>query len=327
VYRTSCPRCGVYDVAHRYISGERNQPSLTDVERLRLSHTIRKATDAHGRFAEELLNYETIKPVLERHPLPDPFDQADLLIDGIARRCSSFGEFTPEECVDAWAARIGLMGAHELKTMYADLEPLIRQKGLGAAKSATPGDLHTKAASLSLTKEGWERARELRKQRGPGNQAFVAMWFHSEMNATFDDGIAPALLDTGHQPYRVDRAAHNNKIDDELVAEIRRSNLLISETTGARNSTYWEAGFAAGRETPVIWCCNESWQGYVLDALPNGSAVPVPRACKWTDVLAFDTRQNPFIFWTRPADLKEKLTARIRALGFDAAWNRGQRGP
>ena len=38
----------------------------------------------------------------------------------------------------------------------------------------------------------------------------------------------------------------------------------------------------------------------------------------------FDIRQHAFTFWSDPADLKEKLAARIRALGFDAAWNRGQ---
>lgn len=46
---------------------------------------------------------------------------------------------------------------------------------------------------------------------------------------------------------------------------------------------------------------------------------------KWSEALAFDTRQHSFTFWSDPTDLKEKLTARIRALGFDAARNRGQR--
>jgi hypothetical protein len=80
-----------------------------------------------------------------------------------------------------------------------------------------------KATSLSLTKEGWERAREIRKHRGPGNQAFIAMWFHPGLLSAYNDGFAPALTDTGHQPFRVDLAAHNNEIDDVIVAEIRRS--------------------------------------------------------------------------------------------------------
>lgn len=321
VYRVSCPRCGTYDIAHRYISGEREQPSLTDIERVGLSHAIRKATDAHERFTEELLNYETVKPLIERHPVPDPVDQADLLIDAIARRCS-FGELTVEESIDAWAARIGLKGALELKTMYMDLEPLIRQSGLGAPRSAIPGDLHTKAVGFSLTLEGWRRAREIRQHRGPGNQAFVAMWFHPDMLAAYTEGFAPALLDTGYAPYRVDRAAHNNKIDDEIIAEIRRSRLLVVDATGARPNAHWEAGFAKGLGMDVIWCCNGSWEACMVEVAPNSSIAAAPKVRSWMEVLALDTRQHSFVVWTDTADLRTKLTARIRALGFDAAWNR-----
>lgn len=319
VYRVTCQRCGTYDIAHKLIAGDKDRKFLTENNRLRLSHAIRRATDTHERFAEAILNYETVKQLADQHPLPDPIEQADLLIDSIARRCS-YGDFTTPESVEIWAARIGLKGVKQLEAMQKDLASFIRQSGLSVMGRAIPGGPTT--VGFTLTLEGWKRAREIQQQRGSGNQAFVAMWFHPDMLAAYTVGFMPALTDTGHTPYRVDFAAHNNKIDDEIIAEIRRSKLVIVDTTGARPNTYYEAGFAKGLGIPVLWCCNESWQGYVCEAAPNSTAAPEPMARRWTDILAFDTRQHAFIFWSDPTDLRKKLTDRIRALGFDAAWNR-----
>jgi hypothetical protein len=165
---------------------------------------------------------------------------------------------------------------------------------------------------LILTLEGWKRAREIRRERGPGNQAFVAMWFNAYMLAAYTDGFVPALADTGYSPYRVDLAAHNDKIDNKIVAEIRRSKIVVVDATGARPNAYFEAGFAMGLGIPVIWCCSDS------------PTAPGLQSGNWAERLPFDTRQHPFTFWSDPADLRKKLTDRIRALGFDAAWNRGQ---
>lgn len=110
-------RCGVYDVAVRF------QKHLTGDERLRLGHAIRKATDAHGCFGETL-DYENVKSIAERHPLPDPVDQADLLLECIARRCR-YGKWTPRERIDVWAARIGLEGFSELNALVAELKGLV----------------------------------------------------------------------------------------------------------------------------------------------------------------------------------------------------------
>lgn len=314
ILRVTCARCGTYDIAHKFIAGERDRYTfLTDDERLRLSHAVRKATDAHGRFGEAaVLGYDSVKQIAAQHPLPDPIEQADLLIEGIAQR-AGYGEKTRNESGEVWAARIGMREAALVHAMQNELSSLI-----------TSSILQSGDVLFSLTFEGWKRAREIRRERGPGNQAFVAMWFHPGLLAAYTKGFAPALIDTGHQPYRVDFAAHNNKIDDELVAEIRRSKLVIVDTTGARPNAYWEAGFAAGLGIPVIWCCNDSWQAWSFTNEPESATAPVPTSGKWTDNLPFDIRQHAFTFWSDPVDLRKKLTERIRALGFDAAWNRGQ---
>lgn len=145
------------------------------------------------------------------------------------------------------------------------------------------------------------------------------MWFHRDMDAAFDQGFDPALTATGHRPYRVDRDVHNDKIDDKIVAEIRRSKLVIVDATGARPNAYFEAGFAMGLGIPVIWCCNDSWDAHVYAAVPHGPPASEMKVTRWSESppLAFDTRQHNFVMWSEPADLKEKLTDRIRAVGFD----------
>jgi hypothetical protein len=300
--RVSCPRCGVYDIAHKFIAGERTTNThLTDDERFRLSHAIRRATDAHGRFGEfGVLGYDSLKEIAAQHPLPDPLEQADLLIDFIARlHPGGDAVYDPGH---VWAARLGVKDSGLVSCLAKDLSDLV-----------VTTERIDNSMECRLTLAGWKRARELRQHRGPGNQAFVAMWFDPALVAAYKDGFVPALTDTGHSPYRVDFATHNNKIDDEIVAEIRRSKLVVVDTTGARPNAYWEAGFANGLGIPVVWCCSDS------------PTAPGLSSGKWTDNLPFDVRQHAFTFWSDPADLRQKLTARIRALGFHAAWNRGER--
>lgn len=146
-------------------------------------------------------------------------------------------------------------------------------------------------AQYRLTLNGWKRISELRESSAKADQAFVAMWFAREMDDIWSDGIKPALEQTGYIPLRVDRAEHNDKIDDRIIAEIRKSGLLIADFTGHRGGVYFEAGFALGLGIPVIWTCRD------------------------TDINSthFDTRQYNHIVWKDSSDLKEKLIARIEA--------------
>jgi hypothetical protein len=147
---------------------------------------------------------------------------------------------------------------------------------------------------LFLTPEGWERIRELEKEVPQSDQAFVAMWFDGSMKAAFENGIRPALMECGYEePFRVDQKKHINKIDDEIIAMIRRSSLLIADFTGQRGGVYFEAGFAKGLGIPVIWTCEK------------------------TDLKKthFDTRQYNHIVWEtgKLEQFKKDLVVSIRA--------------
>ena len=131
-------------------------------------------------------------------------------------------------------------------------------------------------------------------------QVFVAMWFDPSMDEAYRLGIEPALREAGYNPCRVDRAEYIGKIDDQIIAEIRRSKFLVADFThddkGVRGGVYYEAGFAHGLNLPVIFMCKKG----PVDADPN--------------YLHFDTNHYNHILWTDAADLKEKLKNRIGAV-------------
>ena len=67
------------------------------------------------------------------------------------------------------------------------------------------------------------------------------------------EGISPAISSAGYESIRIDGVEHVNKIDDEIIATIRRSKFIVADLTGSRGGVYFEAGFAMGLGTTVIW--------------------------------------------------------------------------
>lgn len=147
-----------------------------------------------------------------------------------------------------------------------------------------------------LTVRGYGYLDEIDRAIPNSAQAFVAMWFHKSMNPVWNEGIRPAIQEAGYEPIRIDQRDHLNKIDDQIITEIRRSQFLVADFThgadGPRGGVYYEAGFAHGLNLPVIFTCQS-------DAL---------------DAVHFDTRQYPHIVWQSPDELRERLLRRISAV-------------
>src|SRR5207244_4387082 len=72
----------------------------------------------------------------------------------------------------------------------------------------------------------WKAIEKLTETSGAGTQAFVAMWFDPSTQDAYDNGLFKAIYDSGYDPLRIDKKEHNNKIDDEIIAEIKRSRFL-----------------------------------------------------------------------------------------------------
>jgi hypothetical protein len=155
-----------------------------------------------------------------------------------------------------------------------------------------------------LTSNGLRRLDGLYGSGVDSTQAFVAMWFNDQMDQAYAEGFAAAISDAGYDPLRIDKKEHSNKIDDEIIAEIRRSRFIVADfTCGAikkdgltvgivRGGVYYEAGFAQGIGLPVIWTVRADCIGHVH----------------------FDTRQYSHIVWKDASDLRSKLSARIGAV-------------
>ena len=118
------------------------------------------------------------------------------------------------------------------------------------------------APTRCLTIDGNIRLEELDYIISPSSQAFIAMWFDSSMKLVRETMLS-AIKNAGYEPLIIDQKHHINKIDDEIIAEIRRSRFMVADFTqdqrGSRGGVYYEAGFAHGLGIPVIFTCREDW--------------------------------------------------------------------
>ena len=156
---------------------------------------------------------------------------------------------------------------------------------------------HSQETLFYIRPKGWLRIDELQRKEVQSSQAFVAMWFNPATDEPYENGMYLAIYDSGYDPRRVDQKHHHlNKVDDEIIAEIRRSRFLVADFTcepgSVRGGVYFETGFAMGINIPIIWTCKETSM----------------------QDLHFDTRQYPHIAWKNSVDLYTKLKARIGAL-------------
>ena len=153
-----------------------------------------------------------------------------------------------------------------------------------------------------LTVEGYARLAELETANTESSKGFVAMWFDDSTDEAWEEGIKRGIVDAGYEAVRIDQKEHVNKIDDEIIAEIRRSRFVVADFTqgkdGARGGVYYEAGFAHGLGIEVIFTCRE-------DALSD---------------VHFDTRQYNHIVWKKPEELRQRLAARISAVIGDGPY-------
>lgn len=280
--RINCPTCGSFRLSERVVQDlqERITPSTllseASIEALpRASGAIRELVDTGADvFVENVDNLLASVSVPQ-----DPLDAIDKIILHVFRRTTSAAEYVRfdigRDYSVAYARDKGEF--RYLLERAVDLDLL----------ETNEDDLN----EVRLTLAGWQRVRELRKTRADARQAFVAMSFAPTLRPVFSDGILPALEACGYRAMRIDMSQHNEKIDDRIIAEIRKSALLVSDVTGHRAGVYFEAGFALGLGIPVIWTCRDA---DIRDA-------------------HFDTRQYNHIVWRSPEDLRSKLRARIEA--------------
>ena len=181
---------------------------------------------------------------------------------------------------DAVPFSVGALDENDVRGLLG----LLVERGL-IRRDSVLGDL-----ACHLTATGWD-AYEALARGSDSNQVFVAMSFDPELNEVFDIGMEPVIRGLGLTPMILRKKAHNNRIDAEIEAEIRKSALLIADVTQNKPGVYYEAGLARGWGIPVIWTVHK-------DEMDNKT-------------VHFDTRQFLHIVWTTPQDLAEQLKPHI----------------
>ena len=145
-----------------------------------------------------------------------------------------------------------------------------------------------------LSFDGLEYVESLNEPNINSKQVFAAFYFSDEIKEIFDTEVRKAVEECGLTYTRVSSSttAHDTTINDEIIAMIKSSRIVIADFTDHRNSVYFEAGYALGMKLPLIWTCRSDH----------------------ADNLSFDTRQYPHILWDTADDLQQQLINRIKTI-------------
>jgi hypothetical protein len=253
-----CERCGRFKITEdAMIAMKQEQKALLSAYCRRLSE---------GGELPTILS-STIEECIRALPQYTPLEKLDNLLERMGRMSPALGEYT---------------------TFNPDTDyPLLIARSSGEIEF-----LLKELRSSGYT--GWWRLEEIRKTGRLSNRAFVAMWFDKSMDDLYANAIEPAIRDAGYDPLRIDRHEHVNRIDDEIIGQIKRSRFMVADFTGQRYGVYFEAGMMMGIGRTVIWLCDKK-------DLDEGK-------------LHFDVRQFNFIDYESIEDARERLYNRIIAI-------------
>jgi hypothetical protein len=270
-----CPVCSKFEVSEQILL---NREGIED-DKL---HIYSGALREHEQRGESPYYFRDVPTLLASVRVPaNTFDKLDKLLLAIDARSSYFGQELHVRIQTDYS-----LAYSQNENEFQNLLQMAGKIGYVSRHPRVGG--HDR---IALDTDGLNRLIDLQKTQIRSDQAFVAMNFDGSMEKVYETGIAPALEATGFKPMLISRKDHDNKIDDEIIAEINRSGLLIADFTGQRQNVYYEAGYAKGLGIRVIFCCREN---QIKEA-------------------HFDVRQYYHVTWNTPEELKEKLTRRIQA--------------
>jgi hypothetical protein len=265
-----CERCGRFSITRQALG------LLTPEQKPLLSAYCRRLPE---KSEAPRITTTSIEQFIQTLPKYTPLEKLDNLLELMGRMSSGLGEYTSFNVNRDYPLLIA-RDPREIEFLLAELRS---QFYLGGTNDGT-----------FLTMTGWWRLEEIKKTGRLSNRVFVAMWFDESMNELYEKAIDPAIREAGYDPIRIDRHEHVNRIDDEIIAQIRRSRFMVADFTGQRYGVYFEAGMMQGLGRTVIWLCGKK-------ELDEGN-------------LHFDVRQFNFIAYESVEDAKTRLYNRILAI-------------
>ncbi|MEK7344774.1 MAG: nucleoside 2-deoxyribosyltransferase [Pseudomonadota bacterium] len=273
-YEQFCEYCGHFKIsgsaAETYLEGDKAIQKLRGhIHRFNASEDI------------PCLTTENI-PSIVNSPFPTVAERAEFLLQQVHLETKYLG------------AKIEVLSKKYLGLTYSLVDNDIRflsdyleSEGLVQAYKSTS------SLSLSVTPAGYAFIENYKRFSKPdAKTAFVAMWFASEVQSAYSNGIKEVIKNCGYEPIRVDEVHHHEKIDDRILRSIRDADFVVADLTGHRGGVYFEAGFAIALNKPVIWTCRSDHFGGAH----------------------FDVNHYQFIVWESDSDLQKKLEDKLVGL-------------
>jgi hypothetical protein len=271
-----CQRCGHYSLVGTLADTDLLK-RLDPQQRALLSGWIREQFEAGSK---PTIRSDDLERILQ-FSRPTLKERAHRILTHLDRHQARFGETFDNQ----HPSLISVAYAIDRRELLFVLRYLVDQKLIEGRSPTTP-------EVMRITPDGHAYIDELGARGRTSLQGFVAMSFARDMTDVYDAGFEPGIRAAGYRPLRVDRHEHVNRIDDEIIAQIRRSRFIVADFTGHRGGVYFEAGFALGLNLPVIWTCRR-------DDMKN---------------LHFDIRQFNCLGWDSPTALAGPLQLRIEAV-------------
>lgn len=272
-----CPKCGIYKISgstYPYIKSKRNLQKVS------------------SWVSEQNKIYKIQMPYLDEDKVDSIMEQRDKTI---REKFNSMMKSLSKFSIDC---SITLEQINECYIVDdKEFQKLLDKAGKEGFIQGTNKLNYMDKATLfwsDLTFEGHEFVESLDEINKNSNKIFMAFWFDSKIQTMFDDVVKPAIDKEGFLAERVSSSTTSleNKISDEIIGMIKSSRVVIADCTGDRTAVYYEAGYAMGMKIPVIWTCRED---------------QVKQIC-------FDVSQHPFILWSTPEDLADKIVKRLKAI-------------
>lgn len=276
-----CRRCGRYSITgSAHAAWDRRQPSLRQLANASGWVREQRGVEIRERDLDWLADIRT----------PGVSERAERLLLEIERRQRRTGGRVAVTNEPEWLAVTWSLEPREIEYLLFDY---LRDERNCIAVALHLGENQRVPAEVKITPKGYAQLDALRQARGGTSIGFCAMWFDAGIVEAWTDAIQPAIAAAGYEARRLDEHEHNNRVDDEVIATIRKSRFVVADLTGHRGGVYFEAGFALGLGLPVIWTVQDR------DA----------------DSIHFDNRQYNFIRWEAHAleQFRFRLENRIQA--------------
>jgi hypothetical protein len=271
VFCVKCRRCGRFNITSQALMalGQEQKPGLSSV--------CRRASSVKSLI--EILS-TNIDQLLKSLPQYSPPEKLDNLLQHMAEMTPALGEYTQFD-KDVDYPLLVVSGPSEVDYLMKEL----------FGRQYLDGTLD----GVALTMSGWEHLEEIKQRGRTSSRCVVAMWFDESMKGIYEEAIELAVREAGYAPLRIDKLEHVNRIDDEIIGQIKRSRFMVADFTGQRHGVYFEAGLMLGLGRSVIWMCRKG-------ALTEDGG------------LHFDVRQFNFIAYDSTAEAKKRLYDRILAV-------------